>query len=567
MKNEKNNNMKNDEKLKKILKTSIITFSVLTTINFIGIVGSSNALFTKSIDSKNNIALKVVSYASKGVATTSIENLSKKDTINLAYDGTTDNNLRYIGKDPNNYVTFNNELWRIIGIFNVSDGSTTSKRIKLVKDGYAYTGVSFDSNDSNDYSTSTLKTTLNGIYYNNLSTDAKNMIEDAVWNTGGFAPTWNASTSPNAANFYAAERSSTVYSGHATTWTGKVGLMYPSDYLYATSGSSSVSRATCLSTSAYSDNSNWYNWTGTYGDSRNGGPCAQNDYLFDSSYWQWTITPYSGDSGHVFLVDYGGAVGYSGANYTDSDNGVRPALYLKPSIEITGGYGTKNKPYTLGYNEYKITYDLDGGTVSTNNPTSYTSQSNDINLNNPTKEGYKFVGWTGTGLDKASETVTISSGSTGNREYKANWVKIYTITVQAGTGTSISGGGICEEGSTVSFRGSANSNYIWNGWSDGNSAYSRTTTCDGNKTFTTNAATYNPPTYTTTRTGSNGWVGTYTCKNGTGTITSCSHNGNSCYNTSGCTGTTYNGNYTCDYNDYYNFSDRYGGGLSSSISC
>ena len=119
MKNEKNNNMKNDEKLKKILKTSIITFSVLTTINFIGIVGSSNALFTKSIDSKNNIALKVVSYASKGVATTSIENLSKKDTINLAYDGTTDNNLRYIGKDPNNYVTFNNELWRIIGIFNV----------------------------------------------------------------------------------------------------------------------------------------------------------------------------------------------------------------------------------------------------------------------------------------------------------------------------------------------------------------------------------------------------------------------------------------------------------------
>ena len=559
MKNEKNNNMKNDEKLKKILKTSIITLSILTIINFIEIMSSSNALFEKSIDSKNKISMKIVNYAEKGVATTSIENLAKSDKTNLAYDETTDNNLRYIGKNPNNYVKFNNELWRIVGSFaNISNGTTSSKRIKLVKNGYAYTGTAFDSNNSNDYSTSTLKATLNGTYYNGLTTDAKNMIDNAVWNTGGFAPTWNASTGSNAANFYAAERSSTVYSGHATTWTGKIGLMYPSDYLYATSGLSSVSRTTCLSTSAYSSNSNWC--------ASGGGPCAQNDYLFDSSHWQWTITPYSGNSLYVFYVDNYGHVYYINASYTGSHGGVRPALYLKPSIEITGGYGTKNKPYTLGYNEYKITYDLDGGTVSTNNPTSYTSQSDNIILTNPTKEGYIFKGWTGSNGDTANTSVTINKGSTGDKTYKANWVKTHTITVTAGTGTSVSGGGICEEGSTVSFRGSANSNYTWNGWSDGNSTYSRTTTCDGNKTFTTNAATYNPPTYTTTRTGSNGWVGTYTCKNGTGTITSCSRNGTYCtYGTGGCTGNTNSSYiYTCNPDGV---NGGLGGGLSSSISC
>ena len=155
--------MKNDKKLKKILKTSIAVFSVLTVINFIGIIGSSNALFTKSVDSKNSLNIKIANplYAKTGIATETITNLYKIDKTNLVYDGTSDNNLRYIGANPNNYVRFNNELWRIVGSFaNISNGTTSSKRIKLVKNGYAYTGTAFDSNNVNDYSTSTLKTTL-----------------------------------------------------------------------------------------------------------------------------------------------------------------------------------------------------------------------------------------------------------------------------------------------------------------------------------------------------------------------------------------------------------------------
>ena len=254
-------------------------------------------------------------------------------TYTMAYDGTSDNNLRYTGKNPCNYVKFNNELWRIVGSFaNISNGTTSSKRIKLVKNGYAYTGTAFDSNNSNDYSTSTLKTTLNGTYYNNLSTDAKNMIEDAVWNLGG-TPNNKSST---ASQFYSAERSSTVYSGHATTWTGKVGLMYPSDYGYATAGGSTTSRASCLAKELYSWDSSSYS------------DCKNNDYLFDSSHWQWTITPYSGDSYFVFLVRGYGYVSNGSAYYTDSNYGVRPAVFLKSSISISGGSGTETDPYTLG---------------------------------------------------------------------------------------------------------------------------------------------------------------------------------------------------------------------------
>ena len=89
----------------------------------------------------------------------------------------------------------------------------------------------------------------------------------------------------------------------------------------------------------------------------------------------------------------------------------------------------------------------------------------------------------------------------------------------------------------------------------------RSTTTYGN-----HAATYNPPTYTTTRSGSNGWVGTYTCKNGTGTITSCSRNGTYCtYGTGGCTGNTNSSYiYTCNPDGV---NGGLGGGLSSSISC
>ena len=75
---------------------------------------------------------------------------------------------------------------------------------------------------------------------------------------------------------------------------------------------------------------------------------------------------------------------------------------------------------------YNITYELNGGNA--NNPATYNIETESFTLNNPTKPGYTFDGWTGTGLTEATLTVTIAQGSMGDRSYTANWTPItYTV--------------------------------------------------------------------------------------------------------------------------------------------
>jgi uncharacterized repeat protein (TIGR02543 family) len=99
--------------------------------------------------------------------------------------------------------------------------------------------------------------------------------------------------------------------------------------------------------------------------------------------------------------------------------------------------------------QYTITYDLAGGTAE-GNPNTYTIETGAFTLKNPTKSGYTFTGWSGTGLDGENNmTVTIPTGSTGNRIYTAHWryngsghsYSYYTIKATAGAGGSISPSG------------------------------------------------------------------------------------------------------------------------------
>ena len=88
---------------------------------------------------------------------------------------------------------------------------------------------------------------------------------------------------------------------------------------------------------------------------------------------------------------------------------------------------------------YTISYDLKDGSLEEGktNPEEYTVESEDIVLNKPTKESYTFAGWTGTELNGIVENVTIAKGSTGNREYIANWTTSdYTITYNLNGGTA-----------------------------------------------------------------------------------------------------------------------------------
>ena len=306
-------------------------------------------------------------------------------TYTLAYDGTSDNNLRYVGKNPCNYVKVDNEIWRIIGLMNNIDDGTGKKetRIKLIRN-ESIGEYSWDTSESsvnggfgvNEWSQADVMKLLNpgyesvggSLYYNNssgncysdenngtkacdftttgLKTNLKNLVGNTLWNTGTNGKNGYTSASNGlASHFYSYERSSNngkiCTSGkycndtvtRTTTWNGKIGLMYPSDYVYATSGGTSRNRASCLAKELY-------NWGGT-------SDCKNNDWLYNSSSWQWTISQLAVSSFAytVFVVDSFGSV-FDADAY---DAGlVRPSVYLISKTAILGGEGTLENPYEIG---------------------------------------------------------------------------------------------------------------------------------------------------------------------------------------------------------------------------
>lgn len=126
--------------------------------------------------------------------------------------------------------------------------------------------------------------------------------------------------------------------------------------------------------------------------------------------------------------------GYAFAGWTGSNGNT-----AQKTVTIPKG-STGDKTYDAHWTpiNYTISYDLQGGTMS-GQKTSYNIETPTFSIPTPTKNGYTFLGWTGTDLTSASKSVTIKQGSIGNRTYKANWTaNTYSITYNL-DGGSISG--------------------------------------------------------------------------------------------------------------------------------
>ena len=142
-------------------------------------------------------------------------------------------------------------------------------------------------------------------------------------------------------------------------------------------------------------------------------------------------------------------------------------------VTAIGGTEMGNKEYWAKWeiNQYTITYDLGGGTVE-GNPDTYTVEMDTFTLKNPTRPGYTFTGWSGTGLDGENNmTVTIPKGSTGERRYTAHWrynggssggSSSYPITVPSKTenGTVTVSPKSASAGSTVTITVKPDSGYV-----------------------------------------------------------------------------------------------------------
>lgn len=313
---------------------------------------------------KNGVAVQTGAKLIKSKAKTTTDTT---EAVAISHEATSQTgaltDYRYMGANPNNYIYFNCddysnqtsstcETWRVIGV-------TDDERVKIIRQD-SVEDTAWD-DDENDWENSTLNATLNGEYLNgNLAyrnipskvttnknkttitttrtnymdgegsswrrygiknSDTKELIQPSTWYLGG----WLIDVTSTEA--YTEERGN-AGAGSASTTTNitntYVGLMYPSDYGYASSG--------CYNNST--DLSSYNNST-----------CTSSNWLYQTNggKYEWLLSPRFRNSDSAWFVNNDGSVDVSGVPYT---NGVRPTVYLKSNI-VFEGTGTSSDPYKI----------------------------------------------------------------------------------------------------------------------------------------------------------------------------------------------------------------------------
>ncbi len=212
----------------------------------------------------------------------------------------------FTGLTPNNYITFNNETWRIISA--ECDGT-----IKIMRN-ESIGRKEWDSTNSNNWMRpADLNTYLNGTYLTStLNSSAQSQIVAKDFSIGGVTE-------------YNNDLAGQINDENSKKWNGKVALPTLSEYIRSNSNQSSCG--------TYSRNSNNYS------------SCQNTTWMYIKVYW-WTLSPYAGNSDRVFTVRSSGEFTYSsGSRYTYG--AVFPSVYLSSKIKITGGDGSSSDPYQI----------------------------------------------------------------------------------------------------------------------------------------------------------------------------------------------------------------------------
>ena len=307
-----------------------------------------NATFTEDTNTYPKLYDKIISLWNNTDGTNNIF----KETHTFD-DNTTYTEYRYEGKDTevNNYVWFNNELWRIIGAFPGGTPTTsatslgnrapsTNNTVKIIRND-AIGSFAWDKDKTNNWTTAELNTNILNNLYLNSSTGTCNFystsvtkpcsftkiglknvldyIETATWNLGGSEHKKTAEVT------YKTERGTTVKtSGTPIVTTAKVGLMYASDYGYSVKNSSCNHSSTSLG-------------------SNNKTACGGNAWVLKNGD-EWTLSPDSSSAYYVFIVSTNAHVNRS---YASSGFGARPVLYLNSNVYYLSGTGKITDPFQI----------------------------------------------------------------------------------------------------------------------------------------------------------------------------------------------------------------------------
>ena len=220
----------------------------------------------------------------------------------------------FTGANPNNYITFNDEKagWRIISV--ECDG--TIKIIRdMNKDISEKQWNSYYIGNNNWARPASLNTYLNSTYYNSLNATAKSQIVAKDWSIGALTENNN-------------NLEEQIKEENSNKWTGNIALPTVSEYLRTNNNKGSCGTLNLNNNSSGCLTTNW----------------MDND-VTNSIGYTWTISIPMGDNYSTFAISYNGGV-YLYDAY-QAYRGVRPTLYLSSDIQITGGDGTQNNPYTI----------------------------------------------------------------------------------------------------------------------------------------------------------------------------------------------------------------------------
>lgn len=313
------------------------------------------------------------------ISTYLLNNMSKS----LVKDTTDDQNLRYIGANPNNYIQFNGELWRIIGVFNnIKDKDdniySATKIVRANSIGaYAWDTSERTVNEGrgvNEWSTSKIANSLNNTYYNSLSglcyigqfnetTDcdfsengiksaSKDYIETIKWDTSIIDASINENRT--ALGLYNSERSGNtsfdVENSAACNdtverraiWVGNIGLPSASDFAYATNGSDKISRIECLKLEITSKD---YSTNHPYNQE-----CLKENWItFKEQVRKWSMSAVSYNDAYSkrTVFHFSNVKNMIHLSNTGSIQQIYPTLHLKNNVIIMDGSGTEDNPYII----------------------------------------------------------------------------------------------------------------------------------------------------------------------------------------------------------------------------
>ena len=282
-------------------------------------------------------------FAQAKVGTDGLEQITHTIDDTLQVDSKFTTEYRYRGGDSvvKNYVTFNNETWRIIGIIPTEDTSgNVENRFKIIRNEYIKKAAWNSSQDANTNSynnwvTADLNTYLNNDYYNTLNDEAKSMIGTTKYYLGGY------NTSQITTNvMWQYERKNDVnrtdyYYGTNPIMQNddskKIAIMYASDYGYAASKE-------CTQT--------LYDY-GATGDEAV--KCRMDNNWLNSNYYTyetWLLTQNCSNYSYVFYESNYGKVEYIAGAHLNS-KAVIPVLTLSSNVKIASGTATSSDPYQL----------------------------------------------------------------------------------------------------------------------------------------------------------------------------------------------------------------------------